>query len=208
MPIQSQTNIIKQSPLPVQTTTTVIKQAPLPIQTTKTVIKSPPLINETQVFNKGVTLENIESTPDFNIDEFLKKNQSSTNVQQGRDSNILDEFFSSPQSFTNTRVDQVKIPTYTPQVPITMPEPKVPTTFVTGETFGEYKKYSNPKEFQTTFSPSFDLFDLNERLPKTIPSNLPETIRPYQGLSESIPLNLPETIPSNLPETIETIPRK
>ena len=227
-PLPTKTTIINSPPLPVQTQTTVIKskpittQTPLPVQTTTTVIKQAP----SPIQDTGYTLGNIESSPDFNIDEILKNYQTSTNLQQGRDSTILDEFFSSPQSFKNntpqptaipsitTQVKQVKVPEYTPPIPVTIPEPIVPTTLDTGATFGEYKKSSNIEEIQTAFSPSFDLFNLNQGLPETIPPNqglpetiplnLPETIPPNQGFQETIPLNLPETIPPNqeLPETI------
>ena len=249
LPVQTQTRVIKPTPLPAQTTTTVIKQSPLPIQNTTTVIKTPSFTAPTQtiinttsipkvkspILDTGYTLGNIESSPDLNIDEILKNYQTSTNLQQGRDSTILDEFFSSPQSFNNnipqtttipsitTKVEQVKIPSYTPPIPVTIPEPTVPKTLDTGATFGEYKQSSNIEEIQTTFSPSFDIFNFNQGLPETIPPNqglpetiplnLPETIPPNQGLPETIPLNLPETIPPNqgLPETIplnlpETIP--
>ena len=227
-PLPTKTTIINSPPLPVQTQTTVIKskpittQTPLPVQTTTTVIKQAP----SPIQDTGYTLGNIESSPDFNIDEILKNYQTSTNLQQGRDSTILDEFFSSPQSFKNntpqptaipsitTQVKQVKVPEYTPPIPVTIPEPIFPTTLDTGATFGEYKKSSNIEEIQTAFSPSFDLFNLNQGLPETIPPNqglpetiplnLPETIPPNQGFQETIPLNLPETIPPNqeLPETI------
>ena len=215
------TTVIKPTPLPVQTTTTIIKQTPLPVQTTKTVVKSPPLSTQTQtiintnslpketspIVDTGFTLENIESSPDFNIDEILKNYETIPNQQQGRDSTILDEFFSSPQSFTSNIPQPSSIPSFTtqinqvkaPSIPITIPEPIVPTTLKTGATFGEYKQSSNIEEIQTAFSPSFDLFNLNQGLPETetIPLNLPETIPP----------NLPETIPPNIKTIITAVPK-
>ena len=131
LPLPKPTSIVKQPPIPLvkKAPTPIVKQPPVPIvkkapvsivkpspapvvTTTQTLINTTPISYETSpVVDTGLTLGNVDTIPDFDINEILGNYQTTENTTNIKSlAPPIEEFIKTPQPATITQQKKINFP--------------------------------------------------------------------------------------------------